>query len=237
MQTGESGPEQQAEQSGQIGRAVSLLRRGGVVGYPSETVWGLAALTERAAVDRLYQLKGREADKPVQLSCLSPEHARRWLRPGQPDAERLTRFWPGPLTLLAWAGADCPEWLAPGGVVGLRVPSHPVIRALLAATGGTLATTSLNPSGQPAAGTAEQAQGYGLADLLLPELLPGLAPNSVEMGSPAPVSSAESGSPASGSTEWGSDTSGMASTVFDLRTRQVLRQGAISQDELLAALW
>ncbi|MGY2893777.1 L-threonylcarbamoyladenylate synthase [Deinococcus sp. UYEF24] len=218
MQTGESGPEQQSEQEGQIGWAVSLLQSGGVVGYPSETVWGLAALTERAAVDCLYQLKGREADKPVQLSCLSLEHARRWLRPGQPDAERLARFWPGPLTLLAWAAADCPEWLAPGGVVGLRVPAHPVIRALLAATGGTLATTSLNPSGRPAAGTAEQARGYGLADLLLPDTLLG------------PIWTVQD----RGSSDVGS--SGLASTVFDLRTRQVLRQGAISHAELLEAL-
>ena len=218
MQTGESGPEQQSVREGQTGRAASLLQSGGVVGYPSETVWGLAACTGRGAVDRLYRLKGREADKPVQLSCLGLEHARRWLRPGQPEVERLARFWPGPLTLLAWAAADCPEWLAPGGVVGLRVPSHPVIRALLAATGGTLATTSLNPSGLPAAGTAEQAQGYGLADLLLPDTLPSSNLNGSDGGSS------------------GSGSSGLASTVFDLRTRQVLRQGAISQAELLAAL-
>jgi L-threonylcarbamoyladenylate synthase len=204
----------QTEESGvgrDIARAAECLQSGGVVGYPSETVWGLAALTELAAVDRLYQLKGRGAQKPVQLSCLSAEHARRWLRPGQQDAERLARFWPGPLTLLAWASADCPEWLAPGGVVGLRVSSHPVIGALLAITGGTLATTSLNPSGLPAASTAEQAQAYGLADLLLPV----------------------SGTELDGDTP---STSGLASTVFDVRTRRVLREGAISESELLAAL-
>ena len=218
MQTEKSEPGWQSGLDEQIERAASLVQGGGVVGYPSETVWGLAAFMGRDAVDRLYQLKGREADKPVQLSCLSLEHARRWLRPGQADAERLAQFWPGPLTLLAWAVADCPEWLAPGGVVGLRVPSHPVIRALLAASGGTLATTSLNPSGLPAAGTAEQAEGYGLADLLLPDTLAGPAVSR------------------SGQASSGQASSGLASTVFDLRTRQVLRQGAISQAELLEAL-
>ncbi|WP_407538584.1 L-threonylcarbamoyladenylate synthase [Deinococcus radiomollis] len=218
MQAGELGSEQQAGQGEQLERAVSLLQGGGVVGYPSETVWGLAAWPERAAVDRLYQLKGREANKPVQLSCLNSEHARRWLRPGQLEIDRLAYFWPGPLTLLAWAAADCPEWLAPGGVVGLRVPSHPVIRALLATTGGTLATTSLNPSGLPAAATFVQAEGYALADLLLPDLAPDPLLTLSDPASPD------------------LKISGLASTVFDLRTRQVLRQGSISQAELLAAL-
>lgn len=202
--------EQDCLEGGEVARAVQVLRRGGVVGYPSETVWGLAALpASRAAVERLYTLKGREANKPVQLSCLDMQQARGWMRPGQDELERLVVFWPGPLTVLAWATEGCPDWLAPGGVVGVRVPSHPVIRTLLAAAGGTLATTSLNPSGLPAASTQERAKSYALADLLL----------SARM-----TSSADLGS------------SGLASTVFDLRTRKVLRQGAISQAELLAAL-
>lgn len=193
----------------EIEQAVRVLKAGGVVGYPSETVWGLAALpTPRAGVDRLYLLKGREPGKPVQLSCLESGDARRWVEPDQQGFEALTRFWPGPLTVLARAAPGCPEWLAPGGVVGLRVPAHPTIQALLAAVGGTLATTSLNPSGRPAASTVFEAQAYGIADLLLP------------------------GDPEQGSTE----VQGLASTVFDLNTRQVLRQGAVTEAELLKAL-
>ena len=201
---------QQAVQAGQVGEAVEVLRRGGVVGYPSETVWGLAALpTSQVATGRLYLLKGRDAHKPVQLSCLDLQEARRWLAPGQPDVDRLARFWPGPLTLLAQAAPGCPPWLAPGGVVGLRVPAHPVIRALLGASGGTLATTSLNPSGQPAAVSTEQARHYALADLLLTP----------------PDAEAQP-----------SQSSGQASTVFDLAARRVLRVGAITEAELLEAL-
>ena len=216
----------------EVARAVQVLRRGGVVGYPSETVWGLAALpTSRAAVERLYTLKGREANKPVQLSCLDMQRARGWLRPGQDELERLAVFWPGPLTVLAWAAQDCPVWLAPGGVVGLRIPAHPVIQALLAAVGGTLATTSLNPSGLAAASSQEQARGYDLADLLL--CADSDAASVTPWASSAQVNSGLVHSEPSSS---GPTSSGLASTVFDLRTRQVLRLGAVPHSELLAAL-
>jgi len=204
----DTGQPQRAE-SLRLAEAVEVLRRGGAVGYPSETVWGLAARPDdEVAVDRLYQLKGREASKPVQLSCLNLAEAQRWLRPGQPEVTALARFWPGPLTLLAWAVPACPEWLAPGGVVGIRVPDHPVIQALLAASGGTLATTSLNPSGLPAATSEGMARDYGLADLLLPD-------EDERRLAASP---------------------GLASTVFDLRTRQVVRAGELSERTLLQAL-
>lgn len=187
-----------------VSEALAVLARGGVVGYASETVWGLAALpSSEAGVERLYHLKGRDSVKPVQLSCVSVEVARTWVRPGQPAFERLAQLWPGPLTLLAWAVEGCPERLAPGGVVGLRVPAHPLALALLDAAGGTLATTSLNPSGQPAATSFDQAAAYRLADLLLPGERVG---------------------------------SGQASTVYDLRTGTVLRQGDVRLEQLQAAL-
>jgi L-threonylcarbamoyladenylate synthase len=212
--------QQQAESvwQAQVDQAVRVLQGGGVVGYPSETVWGLAAWPDSwAAVERLYQLKGREQHKPVQLSCSTLAQAQRWLRPGQSEVQRLARFWPGPLTVLAEAAEHCPTWLAPGGVVGLRVPSHPLAQALLLAAGGTLATTSLNPSGMPAAVNQAQAQAYGLADFLLTQQLG--QPHSNEQSEHTRMASTE-----------------MASTVFDLKARQVLRQGAVSEAQLLEAL-
>ena len=200
-------PGQASEQAAprtDLSEALAVLARGGVVGYPSETVWGLAALPSSAAgVERLYHLKGRDSLKPVQLSCVSAEVASGWVRPGQPAFEQLALLWPGPLTLLAWAVDGCPEQLAPGGVVGLRVPAHPLALALLHAAGGTLATTSLNPSSQPAATSFEQAETYRLADLLLPAERVG---------------------------------SGQASTVYDLRTGTVVRQGDIRLEQLQEAL-
>lgn len=157
------------EQS-QIARAVAEaaahLAAGGVVGYPTETVWGLAARPDAAA--RLYDVKGREPGKPVQVSCADAATART-LTQGGTAFEALAPLWPGPLTLVLPASPACPPDLAPEGWVGLRVPDHPVALALLWACGGLLATTSLNPSGQPAARTYAEAQAYGLAPLLLPD--------------------------------------------------------------------
>lgn len=149
-----------------VARAAERVAAGGVVGYPTETVWGLAARLE--ASERLYALKGREPDKPVQVSCLDEVTARRLTEAGA-AFDALAGLWPGPLTLVLPASSACPPDLAPGGWVGLRVPDHPVALALLRACGGLLATTSLNPSGQPAARTFAEAQAYGLVPLLLPD--------------------------------------------------------------------
>lgn len=149
-----------------VAEAAELLRAGGVVGYPSETVWGLAAHPDcPGAVARLSALKGREPGKPLQVSCLDAAHAGT-LTQGGPVFDALAALWPGPLTLVVPARPSCPPALAPGGWVGLRVPDHPVALALLRACGGLLATTSLNPAGEQAARTFAEAQAYALASLL-----------------------------------------------------------------------
>ncbi|WP_034383278.1 L-threonylcarbamoyladenylate synthase [Deinococcus sp. YIM 77859] len=149
-----------------IAKAAEHIAAGGVVGYPTETVWGLAARPDAAA--RLYDVKGREPDKPVQVSCVDAATARTLTR-GDTAFDALAPLWPGPLTLVLPASPACPPDLAPGGWVGLRVPDHPVALALLRACGGLLATTSLNPSGRPAARSFAEAQAYGLTPLLLPD--------------------------------------------------------------------
>ena len=149
-------------------RAWSVLQDGGVVAYPSETVWGLAALPGHpAAVERLYAVKGREAHRPVQVSC---QDARAALELAQPGAAltALSALWPGPLTLVTPALPGLAPTLAPSGLVGLRVPSHPLALALLRRSGGRLLTTSCNPSGQLPALTSAQAQAMALADYVLP---------------------------------------------------------------------
>lgn len=146
--------------------AARVLRAGGVVAYPSETVWGLAALPDAAA--QLFRRKGRDEGKPVQGSFLDLEAARAFVRPDR-AFEALAVFLPGPLTLVTPASAACPAALAPGGRVGVRVPDHPVAQALLAQVGGVLATTSCNRSGEAAALTFAQARALDLADLVLPD--------------------------------------------------------------------
>lgn len=143
--------------------ALKVISQGGVVGYPSETVWGLAAYS--TAWERLAQRKGREASKPMQVSCADAGAALPLCVPS-PLLLDLFTLLPGPLTIVTRAEADCPAPLAPGGWVGVRVPDHPLAQSFLAQT-GPLLTTSLNPAGQPAARTYEEALNYGLADTLL----------------------------------------------------------------------
>ncbi|GGL05455.1 SUA5-like protein [Deinococcus radiotolerans] len=151
-----------------LNRAEEVLRAGGVVAYPSETVWGLAALPDVQGVQRLFEVKGRSESKPVQASFLNLSVARPFVEAAD-TFERLTVFLPGPLTIVTPASAACPVTLAPGGRVGVRVPDHPVALALLERMGGVLATTSCNRSGAPAALSAVEAQQLGLADLVVPD--------------------------------------------------------------------
>lgn len=151
--------------------ALRVLDAGGVVAYPTETVWGLAARPPFAA--ELYTRKGREDTKPLQVSCPDAASALALAQPSR-ALDTLSRVWPGPLTVIAPARPEhLPGWgagapaVAPDGWVGLRVPAQATALALLRRA-GPLATTSLNPSGQPAATTQAQATAYDLADLLLP---------------------------------------------------------------------
>lgn len=129
------------------------------VALPTETVWGLASRwDDPAAVEELYERKGREPGKPVQLLCSSAEAALAFVDPvDRAVAAALARFWPGPLTLVVRANG-LPEWMAPGGSVGLRVPRCATTQRVLAALpGGSAAATSLNRSGEAPASSYQEA--------------------------------------------------------------------------------
>jgi L-threonylcarbamoyladenylate synthase len=138
--------------------AVARLRAGGLVGYPTETVWGLGADPRNArALAELRRWKGRDAQKPMAvlvegvgaLSGLGAKTTRL--------AERLAaRFWPGPLTLIVDCAAFAPGLAAEDGGVGFRCSPHPVASALARAAGPVTAT-SLNRSGAPACATRAEA--------------------------------------------------------------------------------
>ncbi|PNY82488.1 L-threonylcarbamoyladenylate synthase [Deinococcus koreensis] len=152
-----------------VSAALDALHRGGVVAYPTETVWGLAAHPAfPEAVQRLRSEKGSAADKPLQVSC---DSARQALLLARPDGslERLSGLWPGPLTVVTPGSALCPPALMPQGKVGLRVPDHPVALELLRRSGGFLVTTSCNRTGEPPALTEQEARATDLADLTLPD--------------------------------------------------------------------
>ena len=116
-----------------IEQAARHLIEGRLVAFPTETVYGLAAdASNLQAVAAIYRLKGRPADHPLIVHTADRERAR-WWAAWNDRAERLAAaFWPGPLTVILQRAAHAPDAACGGqGTIGLRVPSHPVARALL----------------------------------------------------------------------------------------------------------
>ncbi|MGR9072740.1 MAG: L-threonylcarbamoyladenylate synthase [Gammaproteobacteria bacterium] len=130
-----------------IAEAVYLLKRGGLVAFPTETVYGLGAdAGNPAAVRRIFEAKGRPADHPLIVHVHGTECLHAWAR-NIPDAafKLASRFWPGPLTLILLKQPGVSDVVTGGqDTVGLRVPDNPVALRLLKAFGGGLAAPSAN---------------------------------------------------------------------------------------------
>ena len=140
----------------QIQTAVDLLRRGGVVAIPTDTLYGLAAdPLDEGAVRRIFRLKGRPAGNPIPLLLSDPEDLHRWAVRIPESARRLTdRLWPGPLTLVLRRSEEVPDVVTGGGnTVGLRVPDHTVPRSISRLLGAPLTGTSANRTGSPGLST------------------------------------------------------------------------------------
>lgn len=154
----------------QIGDGVERLRQGEVVAFPTETVYGLGAdARNEQAVRQVFRLKGRPADHPLIVHVADMEAAGQWAAELSDVARMLmTRFWPGPLTLVLPARDDVSRAVTGGqDSVALRAPHHPVAQALLAAFGGGLAAPSANPFGRVSPTEAGHVRDYfpGLAVL------------------------------------------------------------------------
>lgn len=193
-----------------VKRAAEILARGGLVAFPTETVYGLGAdASNPAAMARLYAAKGRPADHPVIVHFADADRAFSWAREVPESARQLAaRFWPGPLTLILKRAPQAGDFVTGGqDSVGLRVPSHPLALALLEEFGGGLAAPSANRFGRVSPTTAAHVD----ADL-------GGDVDMVLDGGPCGV--------------------GIESTIVDLsRGRPVLlRPGGVSQADLEAAL-
>jgi L-threonylcarbamoyladenylate synthase len=143
--------------SPEVRRAAEILRAGGLVAFPTETVYGLGAdASSAAAMARLYRVKGRPADHPVIVHFASAEDAFRYAKEIPPDARLLAgKFWPGPLTLILKRSEKAKDFVTGGQPsVGIRVPSHPVAQELLKAFGGGIAAPSANRFGRVSPTTA-----------------------------------------------------------------------------------
>lgn len=144
-----------------VERAADLLRAGEIVALPTETVYGLAAnALVPKAVEKIYQAKGRPAHNPIIVHVSSLQMAQECVAAWTENAARLARsFWPGPLTIVLPKAIAVPEIVTSGGgTVGVRWPSHPFMRAVIAKCGFPLAAPSANRSNEISPTTAEHVR-------------------------------------------------------------------------------
>lgn len=188
---------------------VGIMRGGGLVAVPTETVYGLAGngLDEKAVAE-IYEVKGRPEVKPLSLMVHDAASMERYCENVPPQAYTLAKkFWPGPLTIVMKAKPCVPEIVRAGGeTVGLRCPDHPLTLELLEKSGVPFAAPSANPSGEPSPKNADGVLKYfdGKIDAVL---------------------------------DGGECGIGCESTLIDLsRTPyRILRQGALPADEIADA--
>ena len=193
-----------------VERALEVIRGGGLVAIPTETVYGLAADADNeAAVRRIFTVKGRPADHPLIVHIASATQLPEWAASVPTAAGRLAdTCWPGPLTLLV-PKAQRVSRVVTGGrdTVGIRVPAHPLTTELLERFGGGLAAPSANRFGMVSPTTAEHVRA-DLADDV----------DFVLDGGPCPI--------------------GVESTIVDCTVEppQILRPGGIADDEIASLL-
>jgi L-threonylcarbamoyladenylate synthase len=144
-----------------IEQAAAVLRAGGLVAFPTETVYGLGAdASNAAAVRRIFEVKGRPASHPVIVHIADGVQLANWARDIPEAARRLAlKYWPGPLTLILKRARGVSDEVTGGqDTVALRVPSHPLAQRLLARFGGGIAAPSANRHGRVSATTAEHVR-------------------------------------------------------------------------------
>jgi L-threonylcarbamoyladenylate synthase len=142
-----------------IKKAAQIILQGGVVAFPTETFYGLAAdARNEAAINKVFRVKGREEGKPILLLVVDRGWLTGLVQEVYPPAERLMEnFWPGPLTLVFRASANLsPLLTANTGKIGVRASGLALARALTRAVGRPITGTSANLSGRPSTSTAEE---------------------------------------------------------------------------------
>lgn len=193
---------------GMLDRVQEVLKKGGLVAFPTDTVYGLGTLAfNGAAVGSIYIAKDRPDDKAIPVLIGASTDLEKVALEVPVAASRLAaRFWPGPMTLVVPRCPNLPETVSATPTVGVRVPDHDLARRLLLAA-GPMAVTSANISGQPSPSTAQEvlAQLGGRIALII---------------------------------DGGKTPGGIPSTVVDCSGAEIriLREGPILKDQIWAAL-
>jgi L-threonylcarbamoyladenylate synthase len=145
----------------QVKEAAAILKNGGVVAYPTDTVYGLGAcMTDINAVDRIFQVKGRPKGMALPVLLADLKQIEEIVINFTPAAKRLAEeFFPGALTIILLKSANVPDIIAGGGkTIAFRIPNHPVPLALVKELGKPIVGTSANLSSQPSAHTADEVR-------------------------------------------------------------------------------
>ena len=197
-----------ADENQSMRRALETLRKGGLVAFPTDTVYGLGTLAfDGKAVESIYLAKDRPVEKAIPVLIGDVSDLKK-ISDDVPDVARrlASRFWPGPLTVIVPKKPTLPEAVSATSTVGVRIPNHPVARALLR-TAGPMAVTSANISGQPSPSTAQEVfdQLSGRIELIV---------------------------------DGGRTPGGLPSTLVDCSggAIKILREGPISLEQILSAL-
>ena len=189
-------------------KALAVLKAGGLVAFPTDTVYGVGALAyDGNAIESIYRAKDRPIEKAIPILISDKDELEKVGRDIPETARRLaSHFWPGALTILVPKRADLPAAVSATSTVGVRVPDHPIARALLSAA-GPMAVTSANLSGGPSPVSAEEV--YEQLGGRIPVILDG-----------------------------GRTPGGIPSTLVDCAAPElkILREGPIAVEEILAVL-
>jgi L-threonylcarbamoyladenylate synthase len=191
-----------------IKAAAFLIKEGGVVVYPTETVYGIGCVPlDPDAAQRICEIKER-ADKPLPLICSDIEMVRKIVVMTSAAEKLAARFWPGPLTIVLVSKVKYNTWVTHGAAtLGVRVTEHPIAQKLAKAAGGVIVSTSANISGGEPARSAQEAKEIFMnkVDIILD-------------GGPSPRSE--------------------SSTVVDLTGEDIwlLRKGPITGEQIMAVL-
>ena len=190
--------------------AAEIIKTGGLVAVPTETVYGLAGNgLDEEAVKQIYEVKGRPQVKPLSLMVPGAEAMDRYCEDVPQGARLLAeRFWPGPLTIVLKAKDHIPSIVLAGGdTVGLRCPDHPMTLELLKKAGVPFAAPSANPSGEESPKTAQKVQDYFAGRI-------------------------------GGIIDGGECGIGLESTIISMAQKpyRILRQGALAEKEIASAL-
>lgn len=155
-----------------LAEAAYILRKGGVIAYPTETFYGLGVdAFNEAAIRKLYQIKSRDFNKPISILIRDQQMLKQVANSIPPGADRLMQeFWPGPLTLIFRGRKQLPSCLTGGtGRVGVRISSQPTAQRILEIFGLPITATSANLSGEKSPITTQEISGFSAngIDLIL----------------------------------------------------------------------